>query len=363
MPNKSPSPGETEAAWPFESPDVRPRRAAPAWALSAVLHLALALLGAVAIAPGVPQTATDERAVSIAIVPSSSIAPKSFSEQPGEGSPGGSSAPLADLAEPRDMTPQVAGGASSLRAALPSLSEAPRSVALGSPLPSLEEKGTAVGAELLADVSATGRGRPRILPGLGDEEILAEERERQRRFAEQGPLGKVSLFGSSPAWGRSFVFVIDRSKSMGGEGLGALQAASKELLTGVSELLPEHRFQVIGYNQSPLYFTGRTLEPATPENIRGASQFVGNLPAYGRTEHYVALTSALSLAPVVIFLLTDGGDPQLNEAHVNIFTRMNNRKTAVYCLHFGPQDNPRSADTLRQLAEANGGEYRYIAMP
>jgi len=37
------------------------------------------------------------------------------------------------------------------------------------------------------------------------------------------------MFGLPSAEGRSFAFVIDRSASMGSGGLGAIQAAAKEL--------------------------------------------------------------------------------------------------------------------------------------
>jgi hypothetical protein len=70
------------------------------------------------------------------------------------------------------------------------------------------------------------RGRPRI-PGssLDEAAILAEDALIPREKIPTGPTAQLSLFGSANAEGRSFVFVIDRSNSMGGEGLGAITNA------------------------------------------------------------------------------------------------------------------------------------------
>ena len=48
-------------------------------------------------------------------------------------------------------------------------------------------------------------------------------------FCKRNHIRKLSLFGSEPAVGRSFVFVIDRSSSMSSRSLGAIQLAAKEL--------------------------------------------------------------------------------------------------------------------------------------
>ena len=79
-------------------------------------------------------------------------------------------------------------------------------------------------------------------------------------------------FGSRAAVGNSFVFVIDRSKSMGGEGLGALDAAGEELTTALARLEPAHRFQVIAYHRQPVYLGQRRLLDATPEKQTGPAK-------------------------------------------------------------------------------------------
>jgi hypothetical protein len=320
--------------------------------MSLLLHLAIVVALALGFDVSRPASRTvEETDVSLVLVTPAAAIRRSLAERAQDGSPGGA-----------PSSPSV-GGASSLALALPSAAQSPDHSSLTSLLPKEDASANRFGEGLLEGLSAPGRGRPRILPGLGDEAILAEEEERRRRFDEQGPLGKVSIFGTSPAWGRSFVFLIDRSKSMGNEGLGVLEAAAKELIVGLAGLASEHRFQVIAYNHSTHYFTGRSLEPATPDNIERAARFVANLPAFGRTEHFMGLASALALEPDIVFLLTDGGEPQLTEAQLRTFARLNQGRTGVYCLHFSAQGKPFVGDSLRQLAEGNGGEYRQIVMP
>ena len=126
----------------------------------------------------------------------------------------------------------------------------------------------------------------------------------------------MSLFGSGSAVGRSFVFVIDRSQSMGGEGLGAIGAAAKELAVQLEQLTAQQRFQVVAYNQSVAMISERELLPADDQNKDKLIRFVADTAAYGQTEHMRGLLVALKLKPEVIFLLTDGGDPVLDNSQL-----------------------------------------------
>ena len=59
-----------------------------------------------------------------------------------------------------------------------------------------------------------------------DLDLIEAEQRLLRSRAPKGEPGSVSLFGSGQMEGRSFVFLIDRSKSMGSSGLGVLGAAT-----------------------------------------------------------------------------------------------------------------------------------------
>jgi hypothetical protein len=59
--------------------------------------------------------------------------------------------------------------------------------------------------------------RPK-LPGIDESAIIAEEQAKLRAANARGPTTSVGVFGSKEAVGNSFVFLIDRSQSMGGGG-------------------------------------------------------------------------------------------------------------------------------------------------
>ena len=192
--------------------------------------------------------------------------------------------------------------------------------------------------------------------------ILAEDAKIPRERIATGPTAAVSLFGSPAAVGRSFVFVIDRSSSMGGDGLGALQTAAKEFAFQLEQLTSDQTFQVVAYNQSAAFLTGRELIPATSENKRELVHFVGNLAAFGQTEHVRGLRDALRLKPEVIFLLTDGGDPVLNVAQLREVRDEAAGRTTIHCVHFGRGPLSAPNNFLARLASENRGNYVYIDM-
>jgi von Willebrand factor type A domain len=207
------------------------------------------------------------------------------------------------------------------------------------------------------------RGQPRLpVNPLDEAAILAEDALIPRERIPTGPTAQLSLFGSADAEGRSFVFVIDHSNSMGGEGLGAIQAAAKELAVHINQLTDQQTFQVIAYNQAVAYFTDRELIPATAERKRKLVTFIANLAAYGQTEHSRGLLAALRLKPEVIFLLTDGGDPPLDAGQLRTIREQAAPRTAIHCLHFGRGPQADSKNFLARLAAENRGSYVYIDM-
>jgi hypothetical protein len=209
-------------------------------------------------------------------------------------------------------------------------------------------------------VPGTGRGRPKILPGIDDAAILAADAAIPREGVPTGPTAKLALFGAA-AEGRSFVFVIDRSQSMGGDGLGAISEVAKELEVQLASISPDQTIQAVAYNQTAIYFTGRELLPADDANKKALSRWVSDLAAFGPTEHERALVAALKLKPEVIFLLTDGGDPELNAGQFRVIREQAAGRTTIHCLHF-ERGSPDPDSFLRRLAAENRGSYVYIDM-
>lgn len=166
-----------------------------------------------------------------------------------------------------------------------------------------------------------------------------------------------------PGEGFKFVYVFDRSSSMGGSGNTALRAAKAELLASLASLGPTHQFQIIFYNEHPTMFplaghVGR-LVYATEENKRQAQLFVQGIVADGGTQHAEALDMALNLHPDVIFFLTDADQPELAPSQM-LRIRRKNQGAVINTIEFGAGPPLGDENFLMRLARENRGQYAYI---
>ena len=337
---------------PATSADGNPRRAIPAWLLSVALHLMAAVLGVLLIRGPGPPKGIDEavRPAGIVLVERAASTPRYYSDRE-RYEPAGAKSSESAIA---------AAGGGALSSALP-IGEPPPLVE-GLDLPSLP--GAIAGGQgvVATPQPGGGRGRPLILPGQDDAAIRAADAGISQEQVATGPTAQLSLFGSAKAEGRSFVFVIDRSASMGGSGLGAIGAAAKELSGQLDQLSPDQTFQVIAYNQSVAHFSDRGLLPADAENQERLVRFVAEIAAFGQTEHTRGLLAALRLKPEVIFLLTDGGDPALDNLQLRTVREAAAGRTSIHTLHFGRGPAPEGEHFLQRLAAENRGSYTYIDM-
>jgi von Willebrand factor type A domain len=243
--------------------------------------------------------------------------------------------------------------------------EPPPPGASGISLPSPNELVIAPDSVASASLSRAGSGRLKLPFSLIDEAaILADDASQHRPGLPTGPKATIRIFGSPPVEGHSFVFVIDRSASMGAGGLGAIGAAAKELAAQLGSLTADQKFQVVAYNESSVYFTGRELIPATDENKQKLVSYIANLGDYGQTEHERGLLAALRLKPEVIFLLTDGGDPHLRPGQINFLAEQAGARTSIHCIQFGTgtADAIPADHFLRRLAAETGGSYAFITV-
>lgn len=214
---------------------------------------------------------------------------------------------------------------------------------------------------------STDMAQPDQTTGLTGTAELSEEQKKmleaeRAAFLARQPKGDpttISVFGAGNLSGRKFVFVLDRSRSMGTQGLNVLAAAADELANAVDSLEINHEFQIVAYHHQTQTITRRDLLPATEDARRLVSDFIGNLAAFGGTEHEAGLLTALSMNPDVVVLLTDGGLPELNQAQLRRI-RQAAGKTQIHCVQFG--DGPRQTleTFMRQLASDNDGTYRYV---
>ncbi len=330
------------------------KRRIPAWLMSLTLHLAAVLVGSLLVRGSQLPAPSIEESRPVAIVLARNAESKVTNYFTPEELRQGESESVPAAAP--------AFGQSVLEDSLPAAADSPAPSSV-TRLPRLPGPLAPSGETIVLKPQATGvGGRPISRLSAADKAaILAEDAARPRAQRPTGPTARLSLFGSNEAEGRSFVFLIDRSASMGGSGLGAIEAAAKELATSVVSLEESHKFQVIAYNQKPLYLTAREMIPATAGNKQQLIDFVKNLPAFGSTGHEAGIHAALKLQPDAIFLLTDGGDPVLNAGQLKGI-RAAAKGTAIHCLHFGSGPRGGEPTFLETLAKLTGGGYLYVDM-
>ena len=173
----------------------------------------------------------------------------------------------------------------------------------------------------------------------------------------------TSMFGVEGV-GYKFVYVIDRSGSMGGDGNATLKAAKAELLASIQKLESTHAFQIVFFNERPATFNpkGNGLAVfATDGNKDLAERFLDSISAQGGTEHEAALIIALKLKPDVVFWLTDGDRPKLDDEQIERINRLA-AGAVINAIEFGPgaQKEKEKDNFLKRIAAANAGEYKYV---
>ncbi|HZZ28338.1 MAG TPA: VWA domain-containing protein [Pirellulales bacterium] len=183
-----------------------------------------------------------------------------------------------------------------------------------------------------------------------------------KKFDPSASYAHTKLFGLE-AQGNKFVYVFDRSASMGDNGDKPLREAKKQLLASLNDLDESSQFYLIFYNDQPRLFDlgsshGRLIF-ASDANKRQAADFISSMEAGGGTDHMAALTLALRQRPDVIFLLTDGeqkDDPTPDD--LKRIDRLNGGGTIIDVIQFA--DKPRPTSSLIQLAHENRGQHVFV---
>ncbi len=314
-------------------------------ALSFALHLSLLVLAAWLIRAKAPSGFGGEPLRRTAIV----LATQPSAERTGyvSESDAPSTEPVPDPA-PAEPIPELPEELTS-----PAATSAAQSA---SPAPELQQFDAGAMAQAATGVS----GDFEAAFSAADLEAIAREQRELSGRGQPPPPATTSIFGSGPLTGTRFVFLLDRSRSMGGGGLGVIGRAREELEKTLGALSEQHLFQIVAYHQNTVMVDRRDMLPVTKENRRLASNFIDHLAAFGATEHRTGLLSSLALMPDVLVLLSDGGFPTMNDGQIAEVLKENRSGATIHCVEFGTSDIPPVNSFMERLALRSGGTYRYV---
>jgi hypothetical protein len=323
-------PSETEARVGLE---IRHSSGLPAWLMSVMLHATL-FIAIGLMAPGLrnPPASETERVVGIALVERTSADTVQYFS--GVGSAG------------TNTTTPAGTAASTGPVGPPSVNDLQMEFAVNLPTGS-GLKGVAGGTLELPNASGLTGG------GSG---------------SRRGPVGggqtRTQIFGANGD-GSEFVYVFDRSSSMGGFGGRPLAAAKVELQRSLSDLVSGNQFQIIFYNEQPSVFNPFRPNPpkmffGTDENKQLAKEYIQTVSAAGGTAHRQALELALRMGPDVIFFLTDAAEPELTASELADLRKRNRAESMINAIEFGSGPFPGGENFLIRLARQNRGQHVYV---
>lgn len=192
-------------------------------------------------------------------------------------------------------------------------------------------------------------------PGPGPGPVVPAVHTPESPAASPPPSRPSRIFGGKPPTG-TVVFVLDRSSSMGVDGL--LPRAVAETLTAIEQLAADTRFQVVAYNGGAMTAPGETLQP-NPETLARIARWLKALPAEGKSDHRAGIREALTFRPTHVFLLTDADDLDAREA--NYLNGLLRGPIVMNALVVGPAGTRPAVETpLEGLTRAHGGRVRYL---
>jgi hypothetical protein len=165
--------------------------------------------------------------------------------------------------------------------------------------------------------------------------------------------GAKSLHGR-PKPGATIVYVLDRSASMGPDGL--LGRAANVLRASLAGLRPDTRFQIVAYNGGTTLLAPQPLA-ATTEAKELADRWLAALTAEGGSNHRAGFREALAAKPTELFLLTDADD--LEESDVRAIASLIRTPLRLSAAVFAGH-RPAAVTPLERLVGKFDGSVRYV---
>lgn len=167
-------------------------------------------------------------------------------------------------------------------------------------------------------------------------------------------------FGGAPALhgpprsGSTIVYVLDRSASMGPDGL--LRRAANVVRASLAELGPDTRFQIVAYNGKTAALAPQPLA-ASDGAKEQADRWLVSLTAEGGSNHRAGFRDALAAKPDEVFLLTDADD--LEESDVRAVAALIRGPVRLSAAVFAGH-RPAAVTPLERLVGRFNGSVRYV---
>jgi Ca-activated chloride channel family protein len=150
------------------------------------------------------------------------------------------------------------------------------------------------------------------------------------------------------------VYVLDRSSSMGPDGL--LRRAANAVRASLAELGPDTRFQIVAYNAGTTVLAPQPLS-ASDEAKDQADRWLASLSAEGGSNHKAGFRDALAATPDELFLLTDADD--LEESDVRAIAALIRTPVRLSAAVFRGH-RPAAVTPLERLVGRFNGSVQYV---
>ena len=147
--------------------------------------------------------------------------------------------------------------------------------------------------------------------------------------------------------------------------------ACAEVESAIARLTEDQFFYVVFFDGElhPMFQNegvAPALVPATDENLQRFRDWLATVHLGYFTKPFPAVKLALSLRPDAIYLLSDGEFSDPTAAHLQRHNKIDENgvlkipAVVVHTVGFYSRDGQR---TLRQIAERNGGRYKFVSIP
>ncbi|NLX14620.1 MAG: hypothetical protein GXY44_13340 [Phycisphaerales bacterium] len=197
------------------------------------------------------------------------------------------------------------------------------------------------------------------LPGEGIPEVLsALTSHSTSHMTGSGPMS--SLFGVA---GNAYkvVYVVDATASL----MNYLETIIEEMHFSIDALLPTQWFHIVlAKPRKVLEFEPRRLVPGIRRYKQQASEFMAvikGIPEAGKADPIEAFRRAFAVKPELIYFLTDGYYPGLEDQIVSVLNELNpQRKVKITVIGFAR--SPLTHPFLERIAREHGGHCRFAEL-